>query len=77
MIYRITNMDNNSRSYTMSKTKANHYKKLDDYLVETPSKWSMFVDVTKGVLALALLTAVLLGVPIGIIALVIKVVMLL
>lgn len=77
MIYRITNMDNNSRSYTMSKSKANHYKKLDDYLVEIPSKWSMFVDITKGVLALAFLTAILLGVPVAIIALVIKVVMLL
>lgn len=77
MIYRITNMDNGNKSYTMSKSKANNYKKLDDYLVETPSKWAMFVDVTKGVLALAFLTAVLLGVPIGVIALVIKVVMLL
>ena len=77
MIYRITNMDNNSRSYTMSKSKANHYKKLDDYLVETPSKWAMFVDISRGILALILLTAVLLGVPVAIIALVIKVVMLL
>ena len=46
-------------------------------MVETPSKWTMFVDVTKGVLALAFLTAVLLGVPVAVIALIIKVVMLL
>lgn len=70
-------MDNNSRAYTMSKTKANHYKMLDDYLVETPSKWSMFVDISKGVFALIFLAAVFLGIPVGVIALVVKVVTLL